>query len=345
MAIYHLTAKIIKRSAGRSAVAAAAYRAGAQYKDKRTGLTHNYARRKDVVHCELLTPDVVPLFAADRETLWNTVELGEKRKDAQVAREIELALPRELSRSQQITLTRSFAKESFVKRGMIADVAIHDKEEGNPHAHIMLTMRELSADGFGEKARQWNDKKLLQEWRASWEKEANQALELVGSKARIDHRTLEAQGINRAPQQHVGMAASALAFKNKPSERTERFKQIEQDNIVQLEDIRALKLEHAKLQQEIEALEKDLPQIITPRRSRGGAAPQIEQGLIMGQEEKDQADRLREIATGKNIEEQRAERSSILDKWQNVAEKERILKARKRRAKAREKDRDNDQER
>jgi len=345
MAIYHLSAKIIKRSAGRSAVAAAAYRAGAQYKDKRTGLSHNYSNRKDVVHCELLTPDVVPLFAADRETLWNTVEQGEKRKDAQVAREVELALPRELSRSQQITLTRSFAKKSFVEFGMIADVAIHDKNEGNPHAHIMLTMRELSADGFGEKARQWNDRKMVQDWRASWEKEVNQALELAGSKARIDHRTLEAQGINRAPQQHVGMAASALEHKKKHSERTERFKQIEQDNIVQLEDIRALKLEHAKIQQEIEALEKTMPQLITPRDTRGGAAPKFEQGLVISQEEKDQADRLREIARGKTIEEEATERSTMLDKWQNDAEKERILKARKRRAEAREKDKDNDRER
>ena len=146
----------------------------------------------------------------DRARLWNEVELIELRKDSQTAREIDLALPKELARERQIELIRNFATSAFVVRGMVADVAMHDKGDGNPHAHIMLTMRTIEPDGFGKKAVEWNDRSLLGSWRKEWQDEANRALEHNGHEARIDHRTLRAQNIEREPTQHLGPAGAAM---------------------------------------------------------------------------------------------------------------------------------------
>lgn len=223
MAIYHFSAQTINRSAGRSATAAAAYRAGEQITDERQGLKHDYTNKGGVLHTEIMTPPSAPAWASDRAKLWNAVEHSEKRKDAQVAREIVIALPHELDEKQRIELLRGFVKEHFIDLGMIADVAFHapDKKGDmrNFHAHVMLTMRDISPDGFSDKKnRTWNDKELLNTWREQWAAHANTALEAAGSDARIDHRTLEAQHIealengdleaaqelDRAPQIHQG---------------------------------------------------------------------------------------------------------------------------------------------
>ncbi|MGL4666486.1 MAG: MobQ family relaxase [Saezia sp.] len=211
MAIYHLTTKNIGRSSGRSATAAAAYRAAEKITDARQGLTFNYqARTQSVDHSEILSPSVAPDFVRNRSHLWNAVEASEKRKDARVAREVEVALPRELSLAQNIELTRDFVKRSFVARGMVADVCVHDAQGDNPHAHIMLTTRHLRADGFGQKNRDWNKDELLEEWRKEWELVCNTHLEKHNLKERIDHRSLEAQGVDRLPQQHIGVAATGF---------------------------------------------------------------------------------------------------------------------------------------
>lgn len=202
MAIYHASAKIIKRSAGRSATAAAAYRAGSEIEDERTGEVHNYTRKGGVGHAEIIAPAGSPDWVQDRSRLWNAVELAENRKDAQVAREFEVSIPRELSPAQARQLVRSFVQEQFVSLGMIADICHHNEGGDNPHAHILLTMREIGPDGFGKKAREWNRTELLEQWRAEWAESANEALELAGHAARIDHRTLEAQGEDRTPQIH-----------------------------------------------------------------------------------------------------------------------------------------------
>lgn len=152
MSIYHCSIKIISRSGGRSAVASAAYRSGERLYDEETGLLHDFTRKGGVVMAEILLPENAPQEYSDRQTLWAEVQKVEKRSDAQLAREVEVALPAEMTREQQIECTRNYIKENFVDNGMIADWALHDKGDGNPHAHIMLTVR-----GFDESHR-WEKK-------------------------------------------------------------------------------------------------------------------------------------------------------------------------------------------
>lgn len=147
MAIYHCSIKIISRGKDKSAVAAAAYRSGETLTNEYDGVTHDYTRKGGIVHTEILLPDHAPAEYADRSLLWNAVEKIEKAKNAQLAREIEIALPQELTMEHSISLVREYVKEQFVNAGMCADFAIHDKQDGNPHAHIMLTMRPLEQSG------------------------------------------------------------------------------------------------------------------------------------------------------------------------------------------------------
>jgi ATP-dependent exoDNAse (exonuclease V) alpha subunit len=197
VAIYHFSAKILSRSTGRSAVAAAAYRSGARLQDERTGRAYDFTRKRGVEHAEILAPPHTPDWMFDRAELWNGVEKAEKRKDAQLAREIEVALPRELAAERRAVLVREFVQNEFVSQGMIADVAIHVGRAGDgaeqPHAHIMLTTRTLTTEGFGPKAREWNASEKLEGWRVRWAGHVNRELEREGHAERIDHRTLEAQ--------------------------------------------------------------------------------------------------------------------------------------------------------
>ena len=207
MAIYHFNAKLISRglSTGVNAVAAAAYRSGSRLKCLRTGLTHNYCRKREVTSCSILAPANSPSWVYDRSQLWNTVESGETRKNSQLAREIVLGIPIELTSECRSTLLDGFVREAFVSLGMVADYAIHDKP-GNPHAHIMLTLRELSPDGngFSNKRRDWNRPELLEQWRALWADHVNRALAEQGFAERIDHRSFADQGISGLTTVHVG---------------------------------------------------------------------------------------------------------------------------------------------
>ena len=197
MAIYHLRASVISRSAGRSATAAAAYRSGTEIEDRRTGLSFDYSAKRGVEHTEILAPDHAPDWAFDRSELWNRAEEAETRKNSQVAREVRVALPSELSADERAELVRGFCQSAFVERGMVADFAIHEPsstgDERNYHAHIMLPTREIDAEGFTDKNRDWNGKDVLEDWRSSWAEASNEALERSGRDERIDHRTLEAQ--------------------------------------------------------------------------------------------------------------------------------------------------------
>lgn len=220
MAIFRLSATVISRSAGRSATAAAAYRAGERIEDQRSGEVFDFSRKGSIEHTEIMAPDRTPDWMRHRSTLWNAVEAAERRKDAQLAREIQLALPRELSPEQRQTLVRDFVQSAFVARGMIADVAIHNppaKDGGEqPHAHVMLTMRVLTGDGFGAKERSWNSDELLSTWRAEWAERANQHLEQAGSGERIDHRSLAEQRADharRAEAMPPGLERAALEIK------------------------------------------------------------------------------------------------------------------------------------
>lgn len=190
---------MISRSAGRSATAAAAYRAAERIEDQRTGLTFDYRSRGGVDHVETLAPADAPDWVQDRAALWNAVELAETRKNSQVAREIRVALPHELEHAQRVQLVRDFCQREFVDRGMVADIALHAPgrigDERNHHAHILLTTREIGPEGFTTKNRDWNAKELLEGWREAWAQDSNRALERCGFEDRIDHRTLEAQRV------------------------------------------------------------------------------------------------------------------------------------------------------
>lgn len=215
MAIYHFSAQIISRSQGRSSVAAAAYRSAEKIKDEHTGITHDFIRKSDVINTDILLPEDAPKWMKDRSTLWNSVEQVEKRKDAQLAREINVALPRELTPEQNWNLVTAFVKKECVDRGMVADVAFHRGHKGGeeqPHAHVMLTLREITGAGFGQKVRSWNQKDLLNHWREQWELHCNLALVKAGHDLRIDHRTLEAQGINLEAQTKIGPKAAQQAM-------------------------------------------------------------------------------------------------------------------------------------
>ena len=199
MAIYHLRATMISRSAGRSATAAAAYRTAERIEDHRTGLVFDYRARGGVDHVETLAPADVPDWVQDRAALWNAVEQAETRKNSQVAREIRVALPHELDHAQRVELVRDFCQREFVDRGMVADIALHapgrEGDERNHHAHILLTTREIGPEGFTTKNRDWNAKELLEGWREAWARDTNHALERCGAETRVDHRTLEAQRV------------------------------------------------------------------------------------------------------------------------------------------------------
>ncbi|MBU2956796.1 MobA/MobL family protein [Paracoccus sp. C2R09] len=188
---------MISRSQGRSATAAIAYRVAERIEDRRTGLVFDYAKRGGVDHTEILAPDHAPDWVSNRSELWNRVEEAETRKNSQVAREVRVALPAELTHAQRIELVRDFAQEQFVDRGMVADIALHapgrDGDDRNHHAHILLTTREIDPEGFTTKNRDWNKVELLEDWREAWAQGANLALERAGIEERIDHRTLEAQ--------------------------------------------------------------------------------------------------------------------------------------------------------
>jgi hypothetical protein len=198
MAIYHLRATMISRSQGRSATAAAAYRVAERIEDRRTGLTFDYAARGGVDHTEILAPDHAPDWVRDRSELWNRVEESETRKNSQVAREVRVALPDELTHAQRVALVRDYAQAQFVDRGMVADIALHapgrEGDERNHHAHILLTTREVDAEGgFTIKNRDWNKVEVLESWREAWARDSNAALERAGIEDRVDHRTLVAQ--------------------------------------------------------------------------------------------------------------------------------------------------------
>ncbi|MEQ1515022.1 MAG: Ti-type conjugative transfer relaxase TraA [Usitatibacteraceae bacterium] len=234
MAIFHLSVKVISRSSGRSAVAAAAYRGAERLHDDRLDRDHDFTNKDGVVHSEVMLPEDAPEEFADREKLWNAVEAAEKRKDAQLSREVEFAIPRELTKEQGIELAREFAEAEFVEKGMIADLNVHwdigADGQPKPHAHVMLTMREVGKDGFGPKVREWNKAELVEQWRERWADHVNQRLAELDIDARIDHRSLEAQGIALEPQDKIGPAASRMGVRGLEAERIEEHRAVAQRN-------------------------------------------------------------------------------------------------------------------
>jgi Ti-type conjugative transfer relaxase TraA len=229
--VFHLRAKIIGRSGAggvrsaagavayrvgsRQGAAALAYRAGTRLRDPVSGQVFDYSAKAridadgfGILYAEVMLPVGAPAWMADRQMLINAVEAKETRKDAQLFREIELSLPRELTFEQQRDLARAFVRSAFVSKGMVADIAIHDERASdggrNPHAHILLTMREVTPDGFGRKVRAWNSPAQLRQWRETWAEMANDHLAQHGHERRIDHRSHAERGIELEPDVYVG---------------------------------------------------------------------------------------------------------------------------------------------
>lgn len=238
MAIYHLSVKAISRSAGRSATAAAAYRAGCKIADERTGEIHDYTRKGGVESADIVLPDNAPEWAKDRAKLWNAAELAETRKNSCVAREFEVALPHELPAEERRKLAVDFARDMANREGCAVDVAIHkpssEHDNLNHHAHILRTTRKVEAEGLGEKLDTEKAGRAraadLEAVRARWADMTNEALQRNGIAARVDHRSLADQGIDREPTQHRGPAidgmqrrgADSFVLQRQAAERLER---------------------------------------------------------------------------------------------------------------------------
>ena len=269
MAIYHLCIKIISRGKGKSAVAASAYRSGEKIKNEYDGTVHDFTRKGGIAHTEIILPQNAPQKFSDRETLWNSVEKIEKSKNSQLAREIEIALPKELNREKQIELVREYVKENFVKVGMCADISLHDKNDGNPHCHIMLTMRPLNEDKIwgakskkeyildknGEKVKlkngnyktrkidtvDWNEQEKAEQWRKAWADITNQYLEENSIQKKVDHRSYQRQGIEQIPTIHLGVSATQMEKQGIATNRGNINREIKHQNKILKEIARRIK--------------------------------------------------------------------------------------------------------
>lgn len=230
MAIYHFNVKVVSRGKSASAVAKAAYISGEKIQNSYDGKIHDYRKKKEIVHKEILLPSNTSSEFINRAVLWNAVEQSEKRKNRQTAKHIDAALPVEISRDEQIDLVRNFCQQCFVSCGMCVDFAIHDKGDGNPHVHILLTTRRVDENGFTIKDRSWNEKALLLEWRKLWADWCNHKLYYV-SDERIDHRSYAEQGIDKTPQVHLGAAACAIEKKGYRTDKGSRNRRIAMRNI------------------------------------------------------------------------------------------------------------------
>jgi ATP-dependent exoDNAse (exonuclease V) alpha subunit len=217
MAIYHLSVKSVSRSTGRSAVAAVAYRAGVCLENERDGLVHDYTRRGGVEDAFIVAPEGAE-WAQDRSALWNAAEAAERRKDAKVAREYELALPSELDAGQRRDLVRAFAENIRDRYGVAVDAAIHAPhdygDDRNHHAHVMTTTRVAEADGLGVKTRQLDVRSTasveVEAIRERWAGLVNDALEHAQVAERVDHRSYARQGLNIEPTVKMGYASAAI---------------------------------------------------------------------------------------------------------------------------------------
>ncbi|EFE28247.1 MobA/MobL family protein [Filifactor alocis ATCC 35896] len=269
MAIYHLCIKIISRGKGKSAVAASAYRSGEKIKNEYDGIVHDFTRKSGIAHTEILLPQNAPQEFANRSVLWNSVEKIEKSKNSQLAREIEIALPKELDQEKQIELVREYVKENFVKVGMCADIALHDKNDGNPHCHILITMRPLNEDKtWGAKSKKeyildengekiklkngnyktrkinttdWNEQDKAEEWRKAWADITNKYLEENSIQEKVDHRSYQRQGIEQIPTIHMGVSASQMEKKGIATDRGNINREIKHQNKILKEIARRIK--------------------------------------------------------------------------------------------------------
>ncbi|HIA8366002.1 TPA: MobQ family relaxase [Klebsiella pneumoniae] len=213
MAISHLDFKIVKRSEGMTSVAKAAYHARTRITDDRIGETFDFSHRTDLHGHIILAPVSAPAHIVEScSALWNEVERVERQNNGQTARYYDVAIPVELSHDDKKKLVAEYCQKNFVDKGMIADIAFHDLDGKNPHAHVMLTLKTIGPEGFGKKDRSWNDKKIMLQWRESWATISNSYLEAAGSEERIDHRSLRTQFADALTQAEEAFSAEEKAF-------------------------------------------------------------------------------------------------------------------------------------
>ncbi len=245
MALYFLNIKSVSRAAGRSAPAAAAYRAGERIRDERTGLLHNYSRRRDVTHTEIFLPaspaSAHPDWARQRAQLWNAAEAAEPRRNSRVAREYQVSLPPELNAAQRLELARKFSRELADRHQVAVDLAVHEPRAGgdprNHHAHLLTTTRELGATGLGAKTgldMQQSERlkrglpNQMEEFvaiRERWAALVNESFLAAGLSDRVDHRSLKAQGIDREPMPTIPYFALQMERRGVRSEVAESIRE------------------------------------------------------------------------------------------------------------------------
>jgi ATP-dependent exoDNAse (exonuclease V) alpha subunit len=240
------------------------------------GLTHDFTNKGGIAHTEIILPDNAPTDFYYREKLWNAVEAAEKRTDARTAREVEIALPNELTFEEQLDLVRGYVQESFVNRGMCADVAIHhahrhDKDSQhteaesdniinpqNPHAHILLTTRPIAKDGFAaKKNRDWESRVNVRNWREAWAKAQNRAFERKGLEIRVSHESNVKRGIEREPTKHLGHEANAMERRGIRTQRGNENRAIAERNAERNERERRRRQERERNRERDRSKERD----------------------------------------------------------------------------------------
>lgn len=215
----------------RSVIAAAAYRAGQRLVDEVTGKVYDYTKKTGVELTEIITPDNAPFWIGDRASLWNAVEQANWRKNARFAKDITIALPKEISDEAKIQLVRDFVTTEVVQRfQLVADVCYHKFASSNPHVHVLIPIRVALAEGFGDRVKEIEQRRTIYELRIAWTAYCNKYLKQAGVRERIDHRRLEAQGIDREPQINIGAAAWALEKRRVRTKPGERYRAIEATN-------------------------------------------------------------------------------------------------------------------
>ena len=261
MASFLCQVQTIQRSLGRSAVAAAAYRATTHLQDHRLAMEFDFSKKDRAEHTEVMLPEGAPAAYADRETLWNAAEASERRKDAVPAQEILLALPHELDVEKRRQLVRDFVQEHVVAKGMIADIAMHrpgkEGDQRNFHAHVLVTTRHVDGAGFGKKNREWNHASFVPRLRSAWSETQNAHLKrhLGPDAPQVSHLSLADRGIDRAPTVHLGPTASAMERKNLASERGEQNREVKAKN-------RKVREVHVELEETVERIAKQEPEVL-----------------------------------------------------------------------------------
>ena len=323
MAIYHLSVKPISRTDGRSATAAAAYRAAIQISDARTGKLHDYRRKQGVVSAVLLVPEAAPKWAHDRSQVWNAAEIAEVRKNATVAREFEIALPAELNDLQRQQLAHEFAQEFVNQHGCIADVAIHQPSGGgdqrNHHAHILLSTRRLGPEGFTDKTRELDDyssgPKWVHKWRERYAQLQNRYLQQAGCEVRVDHRSYQTQGVDVLPSCHLGPSATAYERRTSlPSQKRLNWEEHALQRLLVAKEAGDRERELRQLDTSILVLDGDLQAALAVRDAQPVLVSQadIDQGKL---DFRSQFVWDREQRQQKEQEQRAAARQSERDRW------------------------------